>query len=58
MDGPPVELFVRGAESWREEPEWPLARATYVPYFLRKGPSGSVTSLNDGGLVDRAAGAG
>ena len=52
MDGPPVKLFVRGAESWREEPEWPLARATYVPYFLRKGPSGSVTSLNDGGLSD------
>jgi uncharacterized protein len=50
MNGPPIRLFIRGAEIWREEPEWPLARATYVPYFLRKGPSGSVTSLNDGGL--------
>jgi uncharacterized protein len=50
MDAPPVKLFIRGAEAWREEPEWPLRRATYVPYFLRQGPSGSVTSLNDGGL--------
>ena len=38
------------APMWREEPEWPLRRASYVPYYLRKGPSGSVTSLNDGGL--------
>jgi predicted acyl esterase len=50
MDGAPVRLFIRGADVWREEPQWPLARATYVPYYLRKGPSGSVTSLNDGAL--------
>ena len=50
MDGAPVRLFIRGADVWREEPQWPLARATYVRYFLRRGPSGSVTSLNDGGL--------
>jgi uncharacterized protein len=50
MDGAPVRLFIRGAEVWREEPQWPLARASYVTYYLRKGPSGSVTSLNDGGL--------
>jgi uncharacterized protein len=50
MDGAPVRLFIRGAEIWREEPQWPLPRAKYVSYYLRKGPSGSVTSLNDGGL--------
>jgi uncharacterized protein len=50
MDGAPVRLFVRGIDQWREEPQWPLARAQYVSYYLRKGPSGSVTSLNDGGL--------
>lgn len=50
MDEPPVRLFVRGANMWREEAEWPLARATYVPLHLRQGPSGSVTSLNDGRL--------
>ncbi len=50
MDGAPVRLYVRGANVWREEEEWPLPRATYVPLHLRKGPSGSVTSLNDGKL--------
>jgi putative CocE/NonD family hydrolase len=50
MAGAPVRLFVRGIDQWREEPQWPLARAQYVSYYLRKGPSGSVTSLNDGGL--------
>jgi len=50
MDTPPVKLFVRGANVWRAEWEWPLRRAKTVPYYLRKGPSGSVTSLNDGAL--------
>ena len=50
MEAEPVQLFVRGANVWRAEEEWPPKRATYVPYYLRKGPSGSVTSLNDGGL--------
>ena len=50
MDGAAARLFVRGAEVWREEDEWPLPRARYVSYYLRKGPSGSITSLNDGGL--------
>jgi len=50
MDGAPVKLYVRGANVWRNEEEWPPKRATVVPYYLRQGPSGSVTSLNDGGL--------
>jgi uncharacterized protein len=50
MDGAPARLYVRGVNIWREEDEWPLPRAQYVPYYLRKGPSGSVTSLNDGAL--------
>jgi putative CocE/NonD family hydrolase len=51
MTGAPVRLFVRGANAWREEAEWPLPRARYVPLHLRKGPSGSVSSLNDGKLT-------
>lgn len=50
MDGAPVRIFVRGANAWREEAEWPLARAQYVPLHLRQGHSGSLTSLNDGRL--------
>ena len=50
MEGAPVRIWVRGEERYREETEWPLSRARYVTYHLRKGPSGSVTSLNDGRL--------
>jgi predicted acyl esterase len=50
MDGPPVRIFVRGADVERAEQEWPLKRAEPTPFYLRRGPSGSVTSLNDGSL--------
>ena len=50
MNGAPVRIFVRGANIWREEAEWPLPRAKYKSWYLHKGPSGSVTSLNDGAL--------
>ena len=49
MEAEPVRLYVRGANVWRAEEQWP-PKATYTPYYLRKGPSGSVTSMNDGGL--------
>ncbi len=55
MDTEPIRLFVRGANVWRAEDAWP-PRATTTEFYLRKGPSGSVTSLNDGGLsTDRPA---
>lgn len=53
-DGPEVRLFVRGREAYREEKEWPLKRAEFVPWHLHDGSSGSVTSLNDGGLATQA----
>jgi putative CocE/NonD family hydrolase len=31
---PPVKIFVMGANIWREEAEWPLARALAVPFYL------------------------
>jgi uncharacterized protein len=36
-DGPPVRIFVMGENSWRDEQEWPLARARDERYFLRAG---------------------
>ena len=50
MEAEPVRLFVRGANVWRAEEQWPPKAHNHVPYYLRKGPSGSVTSMNDGGL--------
>jgi predicted acyl esterase len=56
MDGAPVRIFVRGANVWREEAGWPLERARYQSWYLHAGPSGSVTSLNDGALSAEAPG--
>lgn len=30
----PVRIFVMGANEWRDEQEWPLARTTWTPYYL------------------------
>ena len=36
-EGPPVRIFVMGANTWRDEDAWPLARATNVQFFLHDG---------------------
>jgi hypothetical protein len=46
----PVRLYIRGDEEYREEKEWPLKRAKITPFHLSKSKSGSLTSLNDGGM--------
>jgi putative CocE/NonD family hydrolase len=41
--GKPVKLFVMGANQWRDEEAWPLARAKSVKYFLHS--NGKANSL-------------
>ncbi len=36
MEEAPVKLFVMGANVWRDEQEWPLARARNAEYFLHR----------------------
>jgi uncharacterized protein len=50
MEEPPVSLFIRGADVYRLENEWPMARTEYRKLYFREGPSGAVQSLNDGRL--------
>ncbi|MGC1778696.1 MAG: CocE/NonD family hydrolase [Xanthobacteraceae bacterium] len=50
MESEPVKLFVRGVNVWRAETQWPPENTTPLAFYLREGPTGSVTSLNDGGL--------
>jgi len=33
----PVRIFVMGANIWRDEQEWPLARTRFTPYYFRSG---------------------
>ncbi|MFN8060786.1 MAG: CocE/NonD family hydrolase [Vicinamibacterales bacterium] len=57
MKEPPVRIFVMGANTWRDEQEFPLARTVHTDYFLRSGPTGSIDSLNDGLLAPEKPGA-
>ena len=47
--GPLVRIFVMGANEWRDEQEWPLARAQYADYYLHSGGKAN-TSSGDGSL--------
>ena len=56
---PAARVFVMGDDPasdkpssgvWREEREWPPARTQYHRLYLRRGPSGSAASRNDGRL--------
>lgn len=49
----PVRLFVMGENTWRDEQEWPLARARQTAYYLRSG--GHAATLQGDGLLDSAA---
>ena len=49
---PSVRWYVGGSGELRSDTQWPPAGIHYRTYHLRKGPSGSVTSLNDGGLTE------
>jgi hypothetical protein len=42
---PPVRIFVMGINQWRDEEEWPLARARGVKYYL--GPVGQLGNKPD-----------
>jgi len=54
MEEAPIHYFTIGApegRGWRSTRVWPLAEERRVAYSLRAGPSGSVSSVNDGILV-------
>jgi putative CocE/NonD family hydrolase len=47
--GKPVKIFVMGANQWREEEGWPLARARETKYFLHS--SGAANSVRGNGTL-------
>jgi predicted acyl esterase len=47
----PVEYFLNGANIVRNDTEWPPASVREHSLYLKSGPSGTVTSLNDGSLA-------
>jgi putative CocE/NonD family hydrolase len=45
----PVKIFVMGRNAWREEDDWPLARATATRYYLHS--QGKANSLTGDGTL-------
>ena len=45
----PLRLFVMGANEWRDENEWPLARTQFTPYYFHSG--GGANSLEGDGSL-------
>ena len=55
VEWPPIQLFIMGANQWRGEREWPLARTVYTPYYLHSS-GGAQSVAGDGILTTRAPG--
>ena len=55
MDEPPIKIFVMGANEWRYESEWPLARTRFTPYYLHSGGRGN-SLAGDGKLSPESPG--
>ncbi|HCQ02774.1 MAG TPA: hypothetical protein DIT99_19720 [Candidatus Latescibacteria bacterium] len=51
MVSQPVRIFVMGDNTWRDEQEWPIARAQYTKYYLHS--QGNASALDDGTLDTR-----
>jgi putative CocE/NonD family hydrolase len=49
----PVRIFVMGTNTWRDEEQWPLARAKEVKYFLHS--SGQANSSTGNGTLSQVA---
>jgi putative CocE/NonD family hydrolase len=47
--GPPVRIFVMGADVWREEQDWPLPDTAWTDYFLSSSGAAN-TAAGDGVL--------
>ena len=47
LDEPPLRLFIMGANEWRDEHEWPLARTDWQKWYLHS--SGKANSIGGDG---------
>jgi putative CocE/NonD family hydrolase len=60
MSEPPIHYYNTGSrqrQGWREAWHWPPPQSRPRPYYFQAGPSGSIDSVNDGGLGPQPAAA-
>jgi len=48
----PLRIFVMGANKWRDEHEWPLARTEFTPYYFHS--NGRANSLRGDGTLSKS----
>jgi putative CocE/NonD family hydrolase len=46
---PPIRIYVMGADTWRDEYEWPLARTRFTKFYLHSGGKAN-SARGDGAL--------
>jgi len=49
---PPIDLFIMGDNTWRQENEWPLARTVFTDFFLHSG--GAANGVGGDGFLSTA----
>jgi uncharacterized protein len=47
MEGPPIQLYIQGEDTWRPENEWPLARTQWREFYLGGSGVGREGTLSD-----------
>jgi uncharacterized protein len=47
MEGPPIQLYIQGENTWRAEKEWPLKRTEFRELYLGGKASGFEGTLSD-----------
>jgi predicted acyl esterase len=47
MEGPPIQLYIQGENTWRAEKEWPLKRTEFRELYLGGANSGLEGTLSD-----------
>ena len=52
MNEPPIQLFVKGKNIWRDEYEWPLKRTQWTKYYLQ--PGGGLSTAQPGAAATTA----
>jgi hypothetical protein len=45
MEGPPIQLYIQGENTWRAENEWPLKRTQWREFYLGGSPKGCEGTL-------------
>jgi putative CocE/NonD family hydrolase len=51
VDEPPIRLFIMGANAWRDEREWPLARTDWQRWYFHAG--GAANTLRGDGTLSQ-----